>query len=250
MAERNFMNIYDYCAAWIAKNAKPGISILDYGCGAGTIIQEVRDRGFDAYGCDVFYQGGNYSSQVPSNLMENGIIKRMNDGRIPYDDASFDLVINNLVMEHVPDLEAVLLEISRVMKPGGKVLSLFPDRGVWREGHVGIPFLHWFPKGSRLRVVYAFVLRSLGLGYHKLNKPHWQWSEDACAWIDNWTYYRSLRVIRDLFNRCIGTMHGLEADYFKQRLGKRAWLLQIVPRFVLSLVVRKMGCLVFETRKS
>lgn len=243
------MTIYDYCAAWIENNAKPGVSILDYGCGAGTIVQKVRDKGLDAYGCDVFYEGGDYSSQVASDLMESGIIKRMNGDRIPFDDASFDLVINNQVMEHVPDLEAVLTEISRVLKPGGKVLSLFPDRGVWREGHVGIPLLHWFPKGSRLRVAYAFALRSLGLGYHKLNKPRWQWSEDACAWIDNWTYYRSLHVIRGLFNRHIGTIRGLEADYLKHRLGKRAGLLKFVPRFVLSLVVHKMACLVFETRK-
>ena len=34
-------------------------------------------------------------------------------------------------------------KIHRVLKPGGTLLSLSPDKSVWHEGHCGVPFLHW-----------------------------------------------------------------------------------------------------------
>ena len=51
-------------------------------------------------------------------------------------------LITAVALEKLSRNYIVLAKISRVLKPGGMVLSLFPDKGVWREGHCGIPFLH------------------------------------------------------------------------------------------------------------
>ena len=40
--------------------------------------------------------------------------------------ASFDVAITIEVLEHVPDLEAALGELARILKPGGLLLSAFP----------------------------------------------------------------------------------------------------------------------------
>jgi len=45
---------------------------------------------------------------------------------LTYADASFDICITNEVMEHLPDLEASLAELRRVLRPGGVLLSTFP----------------------------------------------------------------------------------------------------------------------------
>ena len=33
------------------------VKVLDYDCGAGEIVNELRSHDINAYGCDVFYEG-------------------------------------------------------------------------------------------------------------------------------------------------------------------------------------------------
>lgn len=40
--------------------------------------------------------------------------------RIPYDDATFDLVVGHAVLHHIPDVPAALREVLRVLRPGGR----------------------------------------------------------------------------------------------------------------------------------
>lgn len=51
-----------------------------------------------------------------------------NAGRIPYDDASFDVAFADNVMEHLENPAEVLSEILRVLKPGGVLLFKTPNK--------------------------------------------------------------------------------------------------------------------------
>lgn len=219
------MNNYEFCATYIKKNAagRP-IVALDYGCGAGEIVTNLREMGIDASGCVVFYKGGDYSSKISSQLFVL-IIKPMENGIIPFSDESFDFVVNNQVLEHVEDIDFVLGEIYRVLRPGGQLLSLFPDKSVWREGHCGIPFLHWFPKGSQSRVYYSALLRTMGLGHYKGTKSIWQWSQDFCEWLDQWIWYRESIEIRDTFEKSFINLTSIKDIWLRARLGERRFLL-------------------------
>jgi SAM-dependent methyltransferase len=244
------MNNHEFCAHWmLEQNHGKNAFVLDYGCGAGETVKELRKQNIQAFGCDSFFDGGDYSKFVTPELFESGIIKRMDGNSVPFDDNVFDFVINNQVMEHVENLDIVLAEISRVLKPGGMVLSLFPDKGVWREGHCGIPFLHWFPKGSRPRVYYAAVCRFFGLGYHKKNKSYIQWAQDFCEWLDNWTYYRTQHEIDTTYNKYFSDIRHIEDYWLQLRLGRRTNITNWLPITLQRLVVRKLGGLVFVAIK-
>jgi SAM-dependent methyltransferase len=230
-----------------------GGRMLDYGCGRGEVVLAGRQAGMDIYGTDVFYQGA--KTQLP----ESPFLSELRDGHIPFNDASFDLVTNNQVMEHVENLDFVLAEIYRVLKPGGTVLSIFPARDVWREGHIGIPFSHWFPRGSRMRFYYTWLLRFLGLGTWKEQAPTpREWAIDKLEWIDNWTRYRSRSEILAAYARYF-TSELREREYISYRLmdrpsRTRQFLAKTVSwPFIAPLEValfRKLAFLVITSRKA
>lgn len=198
--------------------ARHGGRVLDYGCGSGGLVRAARERGVDIFGTDVFYGGSTTRAEAEASGLLGDRIREMADGHIPFRDATFDLVVNNQVMEHVEDLDATLAEIHRVLKPGGAVLSVFPSKDVWREGHIGIPFSHWFRPKSRTRFLWTWALRSAGLGTWKDQAPTpRQWAIDKLDWIDRWTRYRSRREIFRAYDRLF-TSELRERDYIRYRL--------------------------------
>jgi SAM-dependent methyltransferase len=228
---------------------QPGAAVLDYGCGTGALVDAGLAAGLRISGADVFYSGA-------AARPRGGAIHEIRDGRIPFPDASFDLVVNNQVMEHVEDLDAVLREIHRVLAPGGTLLSIFPSRDVFREGHIGIPFSHWFRRDSRIRFYYTWALRRIGFGYWKEQAPNArQWAIDKLRWIDTYTVYRTRREIFTAFNRHFRN-EPRELDYIRYRLldrPGRAWAAAFVKlpvaRAAARAIFRKLAFFVIVSRK-
>jgi SAM-dependent methyltransferase len=235
----------------------PPRTILDFGCGAGSLVAEGRAAGLDIWGADVYYGGSATRRDAEAAGLLGTFIREIRDGRLPFDDSTFDLVVNNQVLEHVEDLDHELAGIHRVLKPGGVALSVFPARDVWREGHIGIPFAHWFPRGSRVRLWYAWALRSLGFGYWKEQADtRRQWAIDKLAWIDAYTRYRSRAEIFRAFDRYFQNQP-LEGDYIRYRLCQRRWrapaarLLGLPPaRAAAVALFRKLAFLAILSRKA
>ena len=243
------MSNYEFCAQWVSgHNSEVPPHVLDYGCGAGEIVQELLAYDAYAFGCDVFYGGADRLSSVPTELLDSSVIRRMDGDAIPFCNNSFDFVINNQVMEHVDNLDVVLAEIHRVLKPGGTVLSLFPSKDVWHEGHSGIPFLHRFPRG-RARLYYAATLRAFGFGYHKDKYMGVMcWSRHQCEYLDRWTHYRTRREISSAYSRYFCDIQNIEDYWIQKRTGRK------LVDFGLSvsiqrLAVTKLCGMVFVARK-
>ena len=100
-----------------------GGRLLDVGCGVGTISLELRHRGFEVYGID-------FSSAAIEKAREKGITAigcDVDKDGIPFDDGYFDVVWAGDVVEHVFDPIFLFKEMSRVLKPTGKVLLTVPN---------------------------------------------------------------------------------------------------------------------------
>jgi SAM-dependent methyltransferase len=229
--------------------------ILDYGCGKGEIVEGGRKLQLAIYGVEEFYGGSNIRAAVQSKGLLGDAILELDDGNIPFPDHHFDLVVSNQVLEHVPDLDHVLKEISRVLKPNGRLLCLFPSKDVIREGHCGVPCAHWFPKDTRYRYYWLLLFRTLGFGHHTGERSSREWSRHLSDWLNNYTYYRSMREIRDVFVKYFASLRHIEDDYISYRLKDThlralSSLAGRAPIHYLSrLLCRKMGGLVMIARK-
>lgn len=219
-------------------------TILDYGCGRGEVIEAGRELGLNIYGTEVFYKGGKTKQYIEEKGLLGNVVREMENDRIPFSDVFFDLVVCNQVLEHVPELDTVLKDIHRVLKPRGHFLALFPAKDVIREGHIGIPLIHWFSRGSRFRLYYAAAMRTVGLGYHKkVGKSPLEWARHYLSWIDKYTFYHDRATIFMSFNKYF-SVSLIENEYIRFRLrssGKNK-----LSRIFEMPVVDPIGCIFFR----
>lgn len=116
---------------------KPGATVLDIGCGNGSIVKEYRGLGYKAFGCDFAFKEG----LDVEGLHSYGLIRliKREPYRLPFADDAFDLVVSDQVFEHVQNYDETLSEIRRVLKPEGISLHFFPSRYTPIEPHVYVP---------------------------------------------------------------------------------------------------------------
>src|SRR5215471_12883106 len=124
-------------------------NLLDVGCGRGLLLIGAARRlpNGRAVGVDLWSQvdeSGNSASATLANAAAEGVTERVevHDGdmrKLPFADASFDAVVASLSIHNIYSVEGrcqAILEIVRVLKPGGK-LALMDIRHV-REYAAGL----------------------------------------------------------------------------------------------------------------
>ena len=168
----------------------PGSQVIDVGCGAGRHSFAAYRRGADVIAFD----------QDAEELRHvDAMLKAMHDVgdpptaaasprvigdalALPYPHNAFDCVIASEILEHIPDDDAVIAELVRILKPGGSlavtVPRWLPERICWLlsdEYHAN--------EGGHIRIYRADELRSkitdAGLNFthahfaHGLHSPFW-----------------------------------------------------------------------------
>jgi SAM-dependent methyltransferase len=144
-----FLEVYPFqpaTAVWRAPEVSelsrvpfpPGLG-LDLGCGDGRLTRVLAE----AVG-ELRLVGLDVDAQETAVAREEGSYERVHTcpaDRIPEPAATFDFVLSVSVMEHIPNLEAVLQEVHRVLKPGGRLICTIPSvgfhallRGPWLPG--------------------------------------------------------------------------------------------------------------------
>ncbi|MCE0504216.1 bifunctional 2-polyprenyl-6-hydroxyphenol methylase/3-demethylubiquinol 3-O-methyltransferase UbiG [Roseivivax sp. GX 12232] len=99
-----------------------GQEVLDLGCAGGFMAEALARRGARVTGIDPAEEA---LAAARAHAAEGGLTIRYDQGvgeALPYGDASFDSVVCVDVLEHVQDLDKVLAEVARVLRPGGLFL--------------------------------------------------------------------------------------------------------------------------------
>lgn len=139
---------------------RPGMSVLDIGCGTGALLVELAAAGAVVTGIDTFEEAGGIDLEiVRARMRERGVTAEVRSGTaaaLPFADNSFDIAVNIGMLEHIPPdvRRSVLPEMLRVVRPGGSLFLIAgPTTTTPLDQHVpGHYFANWLPRERKIEI--------------------------------------------------------------------------------------------------
>jgi SAM-dependent methyltransferase len=198
---------------------------LDHCCGDGRFAALAWPGRKLTAGCDI---------DLPSaeSARTRGIYERVDvcdaSVRLPYDDATFDVVFNNSGLEHISRLDEALNEIGRVLAPGGTfAFNVLNHR-----------YFEWWPLGESEKQGY----REWQPFFHALSLSEWErrlaqtgmkvvsvegyFNREASRYLSLLDYSFSGVYMKGLSNRLVDRYRSFPRFYrflWRQRLGRLQW---------------------------
>ncbi|PIY80169.1 MAG: hypothetical protein COY80_04335 [Candidatus Pacebacteria bacterium CG_4_10_14_0_8_um_filter_42_14] len=100
-----------------------GKKLLDAGCGTGWFSGGAAERGASVTSMDL---GEGLLNEVKKKCKSKTVVGSIE--KMPFPDASFDIVVTSEVIEHIPHQILAFKELSRVLKPGGTLILTTPNK--------------------------------------------------------------------------------------------------------------------------
>ena len=146
-------------AAYLLPMLRPGLRLLDFGCGSGDIsvglaraVAPGELHGVDPQEAQIELA----RSRAASSGADNAIFHVGDVTALPFPDGFFDVAHCHTVLMYVPDTRAALAEVKRVLKPGGLIACremicessfVHPDMGIMKTGWNALEDLLSFDDG-------------------------------------------------------------------------------------------------------
>ncbi|MCA9959583.1 MAG: class I SAM-dependent methyltransferase [Anaerolineales bacterium] len=126
---RDFSTSVEGWQTWVFDHLElaPGTAVLECGCGPGWLWRENLAR-IPADGQITLTDlSPGMVAEAEAALAHTGHdfhFQPVDIQQLPFADASFDVVVANHMLYHVPDIEQALSEVRRVLKPGGRLYAV------------------------------------------------------------------------------------------------------------------------------
>jgi ubiquinone/menaquinone biosynthesis C-methylase UbiE len=142
--------------------------VLDFGSGSGRFVRLWGDRVEAVWGCDLNSDQIRWCQHYLSPPYR--FVQTTTAAHLPFEDRMFDLVYAGSVFTHIPELvDMWLLEIRRILQPGGYFFVTIHDEGTWEVVQSGgAKVLEWsmavHPAGASPELPADLVVLATGPG--------------------------------------------------------------------------------------
>jgi SAM-dependent methyltransferase len=131
------------------KKGKP--RVLDIGCATGTLLAELRNRGWDCAGVEICESEAEYARRERGLDVRGGPLEESH-----FPDNHFDAVLASHVIEHLTDPAGLVQEVRRILSPGGRFIVTTPNiAGFQAQLFTG----HW--RSAIFDHLYLFSVKTL-----------------------------------------------------------------------------------------
>jgi SAM-dependent methyltransferase len=132
-----------------------GLKVLELGCGSGWLSANYVRGGADLVATDLTQRAVDLTRRYLDMMELQAVVSQANAEALPFEAASFDLVVASGVIHHTPGVAEVASEIARVLKPGGAaLLSVYYRNGLLQ------PYSFWLTR----RAIRLFSIQSRAFG--------------------------------------------------------------------------------------
>jgi ubiquinone/menaquinone biosynthesis C-methylase UbiE len=125
---------------------KENSRLLEIGCGAGNLLVQASAQGGFPVALDLSMQALTFVRsrlQLLETVKDLACLQSIGE-QLPFADGSFDLILLSEVVEHLESPQLSILEASRVLRPGGRLLVTTPNyRSFW-------PIMEWMVDRSKM----------------------------------------------------------------------------------------------------
>ncbi|MDL2122035.1 MAG: class I SAM-dependent methyltransferase [Deltaproteobacteria bacterium] len=202
---------------WLKERCKPGVRVLDFGCGNGENGIYAAQCGVEVIGIDISPEG---VANANLNAKQAGVdghckFEVMDGESMTFADNTFDLGIEYGVLHHV-DLDKAMIELNRVLKPDGEMICV--------EALRHNPIIHWYRKKTpHLRTQWEFEhilgVEDLAIArkyFHEINVKFFHLAVLAAVPLRKMPFFKPLRA---LLNKADSILLRSE------RIGKYGWIM-------------------------
>ena len=182
-----YLEYYPYLARYLDELPVNGKEVLEIGLGFGTVGQALAARGARYHGADI--AAGPVAMMQDRlrwlGLSDQSSVVQASALQLPWEDATFDLVVSIGCLHHTGDLRRAVSEVHRVLRPGGTAFVMLYNAHSFRQ----------------LTLVPRERLRALRAGRDAAEQVRAIYDTNAAGEAAPYTEYVSRRGVRRLFSR-------------------------------------------------
>ena len=222
-------------AAFLLPELRPGMRLLDVGCGPGSITRGLAERVAPGHvvGLDLSRETLELARQdAAARGIENLDYEEGSVYTLPFLDASFDVAYAHQVLQHLREREAALSEMLRVVRPGGLVAVRDVDWGTaaywprdpWIDRFIDVHHRTWYQNGGEPQM--GRQLRALfndaGVGDPRITAAVWCYTtrDDTLEWGES---YADRLLTSPMGGRMVEYGYASRADVEAMAAAFRAW---------------------------